>query len=107
MGGVKSGSKYRAVKQTVDGHCFDSKREAKRYGELKLLERAKEISGLTIQPKYKIAINGIPCFEYRADFLYHENGALVVEDAKGFRTEVYKIKKKCVEAAYGIRIRET
>ena len=99
-------NKYKAVRTTIDNIEFASKREAQRYADLKLLERAKKISALTLQPKYTVAINGIHCFNYFADFSYLEDGERVTEDAKGMRTDAYKIKKRCVEAAYGIKIRE-
>jgi hypothetical protein len=104
-------SKYGAIKQTVDGVQFDSKREAKRYCELKLLERAAAINGLELQPEFPlevIAPNGevIQVAIYRADFRYRERGGLVVEDSKGFRTPAYRLKKRMVEAQYAIEIRE-
>jgi hypothetical protein len=57
---------------------------------------------------YAISINGRHCFEYFADFKYNERGRTVIEDvkSKGTRTDVYRIKKKCVEAAYEIEITE-
>ena len=105
-------SKYYSVKTTIDGIPFDSKKEANRYCELKLLERAGEISGLELQPtfelqpKYKINGRNVRSLTYRADFAYLEKGQRVVEDVKGFRTEVYRLKKKLFEYKYGIEIRE-
>lgn len=103
------GNKYRNVKTVVDGITFDSKKEAARYQELKLMERAKEIYNLELQPKFPICIEGKKVFEYRADFRYWVDGVggrYIVEDVKGVKTDVYKLKKKCVEAAYGIEITE-
>jgi Protein of unknown function (DUF1064) len=102
-------NKYRAVKTEVDGIVFHSKREAKRYGELRLLEKAGEILQLRLQVKYAVNINGIKVCEYRADFAYYdcENKCYVIEDCKGVRTAVYRLKKKLVEAYYGITVRET
>lgn len=101
-------SKYRAQRTEVDGVNFASKREAKRYGELRLLERVGEISGLELQVKMPIAINGKHVCFYMADFCYlDKEGKPIVEDCKGFRTDVYKLKKKMIEAQYGLTILET
>jgi hypothetical protein len=93
--------KYNAVKTTVDGHTFDSKAEAARYSELRLLERAGVISDLELQPSFLLqepfrdeqkrahrAIN------YVADFAYNENGRRIVEDVKGKETREFSIKWK-------------
>jgi hypothetical protein len=99
--------KYGARKTVVDGITFDSAREAKRYGELKLLERAGQITHLELQPKFPLIVNGRKVAEYRADFSYLEiGGASVVEDVKGVRTPVYVLKAKLVEALYGFQVRE-
>ena len=110
---MKNYSKYHSKKTTVDGITFDSKREAERYQELLLLERAGEISHLLRQVKYVLIpsqkIDGKvverEC-SYKADFVYLENGKTVVEDVKGFRTSEYKIKRKLMLQVHGIRIRE-
>lgn len=114
-------SKYRAVPTTVDGIRFASKREAKRYGELCLLLKRDEIRGLRLQPVYRIFIrpfvrDGVAPGEliqvatYVGDFQYEALDAgrwrRVVEDVKGVKTPMYRLKKKCVEALYGIEIRE-
>ena len=100
-------SKYKAVKETVDGILFDSKKEARRWSELKLLSRAGEIYSLARQIPFEIAINGKKVFVYKADFSYRDkNNALIIEDVKGFKTPVYRLKKRCVEAAYNLQIRE-
>ena len=96
---------------------YDSKREAKRAAELKLLEKAGVISNLQEQVVYELIpsqyriVNGKKkCIEraikYIADFQYVENGNTVVEDAKGFRTEVYRIKKKLMLYFHDIQIKE-
>lgn len=100
-------NKYRAQRVNVDGHNFHSKAEAARYGQLKQLERAGAINRLELQPKYAIIVNGKHVCNYFADFRYREYGREVVEDVKGVRTDVYKIKKKLVEALYNITILET
>lgn len=98
--------KYKNVPTEVDGIRFDSKREARRYSELKLLERAGEITELALQPVFKLNINGKGCGKYVADFAYMAGGKLHIEDSKGVKTQVYKLKKRIVEALYPIRIEE-
>lgn len=101
--------RYRAKAEVVDGIRFGSKAEAKRYHELRLMERAGEISGLDLQPRYDITINGIRCGFYKADFRYTLKGkGRVIEDVKGYSgdTETYRLKKKLVEALYSITITE-
>ena len=117
---------------TIDGITFQSIREGNRYCELKLLQKAGKISNLELQKKYEL----IPayyetvetgeyykigakkgqrktkriCVEqslcYNADFVYDENGKTIVEDAKGFKTEKYIIKRKLMLHKYGIRVKE-
>ncbi len=94
-------NKYNNKKTEIAGIIFDSKKEAKRYCELKLLLKAKKIKNLTLQPAFrlqpKFKKNGATTREIRyvADFMYtDENGKIVVEDVKGMKTDVYKIKKK-------------
>lgn len=99
-------SKYRAVPVVVGGIRFASKAEARRYGELWLLEKAGEITQLELQPKYALMSAGERIAWYVADFRYVQNGALVVEDVKGVKTPVYKLKKKLAETQYGIEIKE-
>lgn len=97
---------------------YDSKKEARRATELKLLEKAGVISHLQeqvvyelIPSQYRIVSGKKKCIEramkYIADFQYVENGNTVVEDAKGFRTEVYKLKKKLMLFIHDIQIKET
>lgn len=105
-------SKYGATPTTVDGIRFHSAREARRYEELKLLVKAGAITGLLLQPEYGIyahPIGGdlVKVATYRGDFQYYTvQGKKVVEDVKGFKTPMYRLKKKFVEAQYGIEIRE-
>ena len=108
-------NKYKNQKVNIDGETFDSKREAKRYLELKLLERAGEIKDLQRQVKYIL----IPSQKrdgkvverecaYISDFEYYDahTGELVVEDTKGMRTKDYIIKRKLMLYNYDIRIKE-
>lgn len=99
-------NKFGAVPTVVDGVRFASKKEARRYVELKLLQKAGEIGRLELQPKFPIVVNGMKICAYIADFRYWCHGRPVVEDAKGVKTPVYRLKKKIVEAQYGIAIRE-
>lgn len=99
--------KYSNKPTEVDGHTFPSKREANRYKELKLLERAGEISDLNLQVRYPLCVNAHLVCTYVADFTYVEGGRVVVEDCKGCRTDVYKLKRKLMLAVYDIAIRET
>jgi hypothetical protein len=100
-------SKYNATKTVVDGITFASKAEAKRYAELKLLERSKEIENLECQPRFALTVLcGDVIGEYVADYRYWRGHSIVVEDVKGFKTPLYRWKKKHVEAQYGIKIVE-
>jgi hypothetical protein len=99
-------SKYNAIKTIIDGITFDSKKEAQRYAELKLLERAGIITELQLQPTYILqeAFDAgcvkIRAIKYRGDFRYIEDGKVVVEDTKGFRTKEYLLKRKLFLAKY-------
>lgn len=107
-------NKYRARKVKVDGETFDSVKEYSRWCELKLLERAGEITELRRQVKFVL----IPTqredgkviereASYIADFVYRENGELVVEDVKGFKTPEYVLKRKLMLFRFGYKIKET
>lgn len=93
-------NKFNAKPMVVDGHRFASRAEAKRYSELKLLERAKQITALQLQPKYPINIGEKHICAYIADFSYFENGRAVAEDVKGVKTKDYIIKAKLFKALY-------
>lgn len=106
-------SKYHAKKTTVDGITFDSRREADRYLVLKSMEEDRTIEDLRRQVRYEL----IPAFDvdgkhyrpvyYVADFVYVEDGKEVVEDVKGMRTDVYRLKSKLFARRYGKVIKET
>lgn len=98
--------KYRNEPTEVDGRKFDSLAEARRYRELTRLRDAGEISQLRLQPRYPIVINGIPVCVYVADFSYIGSTGIVVEDVKGVRTAVYRLKNKLMRAVHGIDITE-
>ena len=103
-------SKYGAVKTEVDGIKFDSKHEAKRYQELRLLEQAGEITNLCLQVPFELIPKskyGMP-IRYIADFTYNDgNGQPIVEDAKGVKTPVYRLKRRLMAELNGIEIKET
>ena len=113
---------------TLDGQTFDSKREYKRYCDLLLLEKAGAITELKRQVPFVLIPTQFETVErysdktgkrlkdkeviverecsYVADFTYKQDGNLVVEDTKGFRTEGYVIKRKLMYLVYGIKIKE-
>lgn len=122
-------NKYNNHKVKIDGEVFDSKREARRYSELKLLQLAGKITNLERQVKYVLIPaqydiqerygkrgqrlkDGKVLLEkecaYIADFKYIdvESGELVIEDTKGMRTKDYIIKRKLMLSIYDIRIKE-
>lgn len=101
--------KYGNKKTEVDGIVFDSKKEATRYQELRLLERAGAIGDLELQPKYPIEVNGTKICTYIGDFRYRDPASKynrTIEDVKGIKTPVYRLKKKLMKAIYGIEIQE-
>lgn len=105
--------KYHNKKVTFDGEIFDSKKEASRFIELRLLERAGKIQELRRQVEFELIpsqkLNGKTIerkCSYRADFVYSENGKTIVEDTKGFRTKEYIIKRKLMLYIHGIKIKE-
>lgn len=113
-----AGSRLQNVAEptVVDGHRFPSKKEANRYCELKYAERSKErsVRNLELQVLFPLVVKGVAIFPrgYYADFVYIElqpagTWELIVEDAKGVRTDTYRVKANLVKAIYGIEIRET
>lgn len=113
---------------TPDGIMHDSKKEANRWMELRLLEKAGEIQALKRQVKFLLIPAQYETYEryssktgkrlkdgqrlverevsYIADFAYYQNGAMVVEDVKGMRTKEYIIKRKLMLQLWGIKILE-
>ncbi|MDQ3270765.1 MAG: DUF1064 domain-containing protein [Pseudomonadota bacterium] len=111
--------KYGNHKTVIDGITFDSKAEARRYGELLLLQKSGAIQQLQLQVpfvlwpgvKFPGAARATPACKYVADFVYMEpvgTGLLrtVIEDVKGMRTAVYKLKKHALKALHGLDVRE-
>lgn len=103
-------SKYGNKKTQVQGINFDSKLEASYYVKLKLMETNGYISDLKLQVPYILAEKGKGKREmkYIADFVYFDNSTkeIVVADAKGFVTNVYKLKKRWMEEKYNIIVKE-
>lgn len=104
-------NKYGAKKITdpTTGFVFDSTKEYHRWCELRLLERARKITGLQRQVKYELIPkqDGERACTYLADFVYTDSdGKTVVEDAKGVRTDAYKIKRKLMLWVHGIKVQE-
>lgn len=110
---LKKRSKYNNIKVEVDGIMFASKKEAGRYLELKLLERAGVIKNLQLQKIFLFKIDN-EYIKYRsgrkvtyvADFVYTENGKEVVEDVKGKKTREYMLKEAFMRALNNIKIKE-
>lgn len=103
--------KYNARPTEVDGHRFDSAAEARRYGELKLLERAGLIRDLVVHPSFELVVGGQRVGAYVGDFSWRPTTnvfELVVEDVKSpaTRTPVYRLKRKLVKAIHGIDVQE-
>lgn len=108
---LKKKNKYRNLKTFVDGKEFSSKKEAGRYCELKLLLSAGEISDLRFQEKFPLCVKGWTICLYVSDFGYWDvkKCIKIVEDVKSPITRknpVYRIKKKLMQAIYGIDIKE-
>jgi hypothetical protein len=100
-------SKYGATKTMIDGIVFDSKREAAYYSELKIREKAGEVSGMALQRPFPIIINGQSVGKFLSDFAFIDHtqeDRLRVIDVKGFDTPLSRFKRKCVEAFYQIKV---
>lgn len=104
---VASPAKYRSKETVVDGTTFDSKHEAERWSINLIREKAGQISGLKRQVKIPLTVNRTHCGYLIVDFAYIENGVTVYEDAKGFKTPLYRLKKRLVKAIHRIEILET
>lgn len=109
--GVRKG-KYNAAGRYVGKQWCASEAEAKRAEHLIIMETAGTIQNLEFQPVYPVVVNGVPICKYKADFRYRKLDRqgrvidVIVEDVKGMILDVYVIKKKLVEAQYGLTIHE-
>ena len=101
-------SKFSNLPQRVDGILFQSRKEARRYTELKAMQGGGVIRDLELQPKFRLEVNGIHVCDYFADFRYYdiERGRIVVEDAKGIRTREYVLKSRLMRAVHEIEVEE-
>lgn len=99
-------TKYGNHRVTEDGYTFDSLAELRRYRELRMLESAGVIAGLEVHPRYPLVVNGVEVANYLADFSYIEGGQQKVEDVKGVRLPLYRLKAKLMRAIYGIKVIE-
>lgn len=107
----KKKSKYGNEKHEVDGIEFDSRKEARRYGDLKMMVKAGEIGLLELQKEYELKVDDQKICKYYADFVYMKmaTGEKVVEDVKSEATRLkpsYRLKKKLMKAIYNIEIFE-
>jgi len=96
-------TKYRANKTSIDGHTFDSNKEAQYYCDLKMRLKANDIKGFCLQPIFMLA----PGLKYKADFIvFNNDNTTEVIDVKGYKTKEYIAKKKVFEEKYNLKITE-
>lgn len=97
-------NKFKAIRTTINGVTFASKKEANYYWQLKLRERAGEVSHIELQPTYDIIINGQHICKVKLDFRYYDNRdkCYHIVDVKGLDTPVSKLKRKLVNAQHNI-----
>lgn len=110
----KKPSKYRNVKVEIDGYIFDSKGESNRYQSLRLLEKAGEIEGIKVHPRYPIIVDGEPLkirssgypngriviVELDFEYTHCKTKELISEDWKGMDTSLSRLKRALFEAVY-------
>ena len=103
-----SRSKFGNKKVTIDKITFDSKMECEYYLYLKDQLKLERIKDLKLQVEFPFTIGGKKIFKYIADFVYYDvaTSRIIIVDVKGYKTDVYRIKKKIIEAHYNIRITE-
>ena len=107
---ISKRNKFKAIKTKVDGHIFDSKKEAGRYIQLKQLQSIGVISSLELQPQIPLMVNGVKIGKYIGDFRYIENCKVIIEDvkSKATMTPTYRLKKRILQTYNPpIEIRET
>jgi hypothetical protein len=107
----RSRRKYGNTPTVVDGHRFDSKKEAARFADLSVALRAGEITDLRVHERFPLVVHEQDCGAYESDFTYTvtATGERVVEDVKSAMTRklpVYRLKRKLMWALYGISVRE-
>lgn len=103
----KTKSKYGNHKVIIDGITFDSKAEARRYNELKYLVQRGHITDLIVHPVFELQAGFTDALGrrhraigYEGDFQYTEAGKTVVEDVKGVKTDIFKLKEKLFRFRY-------
>ncbi|MXN51887.1 DUF1064 domain-containing protein [Shinella sp. AETb1-6] len=100
-------SKYGAEKTLLDGILFDSKAEARFYADLKVRERAGEVTDIELQRGYDLAPNGVHVAFYVADFVFFDRTVCRrrVVDVKGApATPAFRLKAKLMKACFGIEV---
>lgn len=96
-------TKYKSTKTSIDGHTFDSSKEAHYYNELKLQLKCNSIKGFCLQPTFILA----PGLKYKADFIvFNNDGTYNIIDIKGYKTKEYIAKKKVLEDKYNLKLTE-
>ncbi|MCJ7830938.1 MAG: DUF1064 domain-containing protein [Dehalococcoidia bacterium] len=102
-------SKFGNVPTNVNGHTFHSKKEARRYMDLLALQMAGLIRDLETQPRFRLEVGGVHVCDYIADFRFFDipRGEVVVEDTKGWRTDVYRLKKRLMLGVHGIEVEDS
>ena len=100
-------SKYHNKKTIIGDITFASKKEARRYLILKQMAVKGQIKNLILQPVFEIVINEQKVCRYVADFQYDWGGRQIVEDAKGMKTDIYRLKKKLMQIVLNIEVVET
>ena len=104
----RSASEHGSIPDVGGWKRFASQRETKRYIDLRTLEQSGKIRDLQCQVRYPLAVKSVKICTYVADFRYTEDGrGVVIEDCKGHRTQLYKIKKALMKAIYGFEVYET
>ena len=99
-------SKYGNRRVMLDGYTFDSLAECRRWQVLRLEQAEKPHMYLQVHPRFRLTVNGVHICDYIGDFAYYRDKKYVVEDVKGARTQVYRIKRALMLACYGIEIQE-
>lgn len=110
LGDAKAESKYRNKSVVIDNICFASKHEAEHYQFLKIRQRAKEITSLTVHHTFTLEVQGVFITRFIADFVFLENGKRVVHDTKGASAglayEHFLVKKRLMAAVFAIDVIE-
>ena len=103
---AKRGNKNKSVLTVVDGITFQSGAEARRYGQLSMLQRAGLISDLKAHPKFSIKVNDIDICSVLLDFSYVDTktGKTIIEDVKGLDNSTSRLKRKLVEAIHSFKV---